>query len=591
MQLAAQSALIGVSTADLYPSISLLGSIGLSATSLSSSARSLTWGIGPSLVWNVFDQGRLTNTVLLQDARFQQLYEQYQDAVLRAAREVDDAAVSFARTREQIVLLDESVKAAQRSLDIATLQYREGLTDFQRVLDSQRSLFLQQDSLVSDPGRGDAEPGGDLQGDGRRLGARAKPPRRRRRDARNHGAPQRLERHPGCAAAAARCPSHLFRNRQDHEPRIRSARAERAHATRPVAPAEPIAAVAPPQPPPKPGGGSRVGAIIVLVLIVFSLTWYFVSDRLTPHTSQARVQAFVVPVAAEVAGQVLKVHVKNNDEVQAGQALFDIDPEPYRITLQRSRSDYETVRRSFNASGSTVEAAQGRAAVSERPARLRAAGRETPRADLCRRSGGDFASPRPEFAGQPSSPPVSQKKAAEADLQKAREGAGERSENNAQLISARSAVEKAELDLKRTKVVAPSRGRVTDLRIDVGQYAQPGAAAMTLIAVHDLWIERRDDGEQPRQHQARRPCRHRARRHAGRGAEGPRAQRRRRGRDGSAGPGRCAAQDREQPRLAAPGAALSGGGRVRSVRARAARRGADRRPGRRAGLHGRPSGR
>ena len=152
MQLAAQSALIGVSTADLYPSISLLGSIGLSATSLSSASRSLTWGIGPSLVWNVFDQGRLTNTVLLQDARFQQLYEQYQDAVLRAAREVDDAAVSFARTGEQIVLLAESVKAAQRSLDIATLQYREGLTDFQRVLDSQRSLFLQQDTLVTAQG-------------------------------------------------------------------------------------------------------------------------------------------------------------------------------------------------------------------------------------------------------------------------------------------------------------------------------------------------------------------------------------------------------------------------------------------------------
>ena len=152
MQLAAQSALIGVSTADLYPSISLLGSIGLSATSLSSSARSLTWGIGPSLVWNVFDRGLLTNAVLLQDARFQQLYEQYQDAVLRAAREVDDAAVSFARTREQIALLDESVKAAQRSLDIATLQYREGLTDFQRVLDSQRSLFLQQDTLVTAQG-------------------------------------------------------------------------------------------------------------------------------------------------------------------------------------------------------------------------------------------------------------------------------------------------------------------------------------------------------------------------------------------------------------------------------------------------------
>src|ERR1700755_2952211 len=78
-------------------------------------------------------------------------------------------------------------------------------------------------------------------------------------------------------------------------------------------------------PPPKPGKGSRRGAIVVLVLIVASLAWYFISDRLTPYTSQARVQAFVVPVAAEVAGRVLKVYVKNNDEVQAGQPLFDID--------------------------------------------------------------------------------------------------------------------------------------------------------------------------------------------------------------------------------------------------------------------------
>jgi outer membrane protein TolC len=149
LQMAAQSALIGVSVADLYPSISLLGSIGLSATSLGSSSRALTWALGPSLVWNVFDYGRLTNTVLVQDARFQQLYEQYQDAVLRAAREVDDAAVGFAKTGEQIVLLADAVVAAQRSLDIANIQYREGLTDFERVLDSQRVLFAQQDFLVS----------------------------------------------------------------------------------------------------------------------------------------------------------------------------------------------------------------------------------------------------------------------------------------------------------------------------------------------------------------------------------------------------------------------------------------------------------
>ncbi|MDM0081688.1 efflux transporter outer membrane subunit [Variovorax sp. J31P179] len=152
MQLAAQSALIGVSAADLYPAISLVGSLGLSATSVSGSPNVLSWAVGPSLVWNVFDHGRLTDTVLVQDARFQQIYEQYQGVILGAAREVDDAAVSFARTKEQIALLVESVKAARRSLDIATLQYREGLTDFQRVLDSQRTFFSQQELLVANQG-------------------------------------------------------------------------------------------------------------------------------------------------------------------------------------------------------------------------------------------------------------------------------------------------------------------------------------------------------------------------------------------------------------------------------------------------------
>ena len=83
---------------------------------------------------------------------------------------------------------------------------------------------------------------------------------------------------------------------------------------------------------------------------------------------------------------------------------------------------------------------------------------------------------------------VSQEKKAEADLRRAQETAGEHGENNAQLLSARAAIEKAELDLKRTEVIAPAGGSVTDLRTDVGQFAQAGAPLMTLIAIHDLWI-------------------------------------------------------------------------------------------------------
>jgi len=149
MQLAAQSAQIGVKEADFYPSITLLGSLGLSATSLEGSPRTLAYGIGPSLVWNVFDHGRLTGEVLVQDARFQQLHEQYQAVVLKAAREIDDAAVSFATNRAQIPILTDAVTAARRSLEIANIQYQEGMSDFQRVLDTQRTLFSQQELLVS----------------------------------------------------------------------------------------------------------------------------------------------------------------------------------------------------------------------------------------------------------------------------------------------------------------------------------------------------------------------------------------------------------------------------------------------------------
>ena len=148
MQLAAQSALIGVSQAALYPSIALVGTLGISSTSLEGAVNTLNWGVGPALSWNVFDYGRLKNQVLVQDARFQQLYEVYQDTVLRAAREMDDAAVSFAKSRAQADLLEQAAQAAKRSLDIATIQYQEGLVDFERVLDSQRTLFDQQERLV-----------------------------------------------------------------------------------------------------------------------------------------------------------------------------------------------------------------------------------------------------------------------------------------------------------------------------------------------------------------------------------------------------------------------------------------------------------
>jgi multidrug resistance efflux pump len=248
-----------------------------------------------------------------------------------------------------------------------------------------------------------------------------------------------------------------------------------------------VAEKSPPPPPAKPGKGSRVGAIIVLILIVVSLAWYFVSDRLTPYTSQARVQAFVVPVAAEVSGTVLKVYVKNNDDVQRGQPLFDIDPTQYRIALARSRSDYASVSLSVNASTSAVEAA--RASLQAAVANQVYAEQDATRLEqIYKEDPGALSVRRVENAQANRIKARSQVEAAKADLRRAQDTAGEKGEENAQRLSARAAIEKAELDLKRTSVVAPAGGSVTDLRTDVGQFAQAGAPAMTLIAIHDLWI-------------------------------------------------------------------------------------------------------
>ena len=235
------------------------------------------------------------------------------------------------------------------------------------------------------------------------------------------------------------------------------------------------------------GRGARLGGIVIALLIVASLLVYFIGARLTPSTSQARIQAFVVPVAAEVAGKVMAVHIRNNDEVQPGQRLFDIHPEPYRIALARARADLESVRGSVKASVAGVASARASLAAAE--ANHDMAQRDASRLEkLYEEDPGAISVRRLETAQSTRDESRSKVHRAQADLRKAQEAAGESGEGNSELRSALAAVEKAELDLARTRVLAPARGVVTDLRTDVGHFAQPGAPVMTLIAIHDLWI-------------------------------------------------------------------------------------------------------
>ncbi len=150
--IAAQSAQIGIAEADFYPAISLLGSIGWSGSTLDGSPDVGSLGVGPSFQWNLFDHGRIENNVRLQDARLQQLIEAYQNTVLQAAREIDDAAISVIKTAEQQRFRDQAVQASERALGIANRRFREGYSDFQRVLDAQRSKFAQAEGALVNHG-------------------------------------------------------------------------------------------------------------------------------------------------------------------------------------------------------------------------------------------------------------------------------------------------------------------------------------------------------------------------------------------------------------------------------------------------------
>ncbi|HSX85161.1 MAG TPA: HlyD family secretion protein [Cellvibrio sp.] len=225
----------------------------------------------------------------------------------------------------------------------------------------------------------------------------------------------------------------------------------------------------------------------LLALIVLSLIWYFVADRLTPYTSQARVQAFVVPVAAEVSGTVTKVWVKDNDDVKKGQPLFEVDPETYQIALDRAKADYESARRGLGASTAAVDSAKASLRAAE-AARLQAEQDAHRQETLYAEDPGAISVRRLETAQAGREEARAKVAVAKAEVIRAQENMGGDESNNAKLESARLAMAKAELDRKRTTVFAPARGLITDLSTDSGHFAQAGAPAMTLIAIHDVWI-------------------------------------------------------------------------------------------------------
>ena len=152
--LAAQTALIGQAEAMRYPSFSLKGMLGFEATHISDLGNwdSKTFSFGPAVRWNIFDGNRLRSLVAVEEARTKQLASKYEATVLSAVEEVENAMVGYLQEKRRARALARSVDAATQSVDMVETLYKNGLTNFQNVLDAQRSLSQQQDRLAVSQG-------------------------------------------------------------------------------------------------------------------------------------------------------------------------------------------------------------------------------------------------------------------------------------------------------------------------------------------------------------------------------------------------------------------------------------------------------
>jgi len=232
----------------------------------------------------------------------------------------------------------------------------------------------------------------------------------------------------------------------------------------------------------------RHWTLVVLAICAVLIVWYIIGDRVAPYTSQARVEAYVVPIAPEVSGTVAAVDVGNNQLVEAGERLLQIDSSRYALTQASAEADLRATQQEIDAAFAGLVSAE---------ANLKSA-----QADL-ERDRKNFRRLQNIFDEDPGA--VSQRRldsavatlegararveAAEAELEKARLQLGPMGDDNPRLRAARAALDQAKINLDRTTIVAPERGLVTNVSVDTGNFAQAGQPLMTFVAIHDIWIQ------------------------------------------------------------------------------------------------------
>ena len=153
-QVNAQATLLGASKFDWLPEFFVNGSLGYSSHDIKDMGKrgSMTWSIAPSMAWNIFSGGRTLQEERLQRAQLDESINQFNQIVLTAVQEVDNAMSAYKNSIKQIQVCKQMLNQGKESFDLSLDLYKQGLTPFQNVLDAQRSLLTYENTLVKAKG-------------------------------------------------------------------------------------------------------------------------------------------------------------------------------------------------------------------------------------------------------------------------------------------------------------------------------------------------------------------------------------------------------------------------------------------------------
>lgn len=236
---------------------------------------------------------------------------------------------------------------------------------------------------------------------------------------------------------------------------------------------------------PKPKSPARKIVLVTLAVLLGFYIYEIIADRITPYTSQAAVDTFLVQIAPEVTGQVEQVRVTDNRAVRKGDVLFRVDSEPFEIAERSAEANLASAIQSADVAEVEIEVA--RAALNKQRVDL-ATSREL--GGIVNDLVGEGALAR--TSGIRANADTAKSEAdltrGEAEVVRAQRRLGATGAQNVAVRQALAALDQTRLDLRNTTVLAPEDGVVTNLRLATGQFVNRGQPLLSFINSGPRWI-------------------------------------------------------------------------------------------------------